>query len=192
MFCAGNSSRMGKPKPLLQVKGISLIETCIANYRSACISNIKVIANESLFKDSEFSFTTGKFNVDVIVNSFPEKGRTYSIKLAAENSLSQEGCFFQNIDNPAPSGNAIVEMSKLLRNANDYIVPFVNGINGHPVLIGESILKHLASKRGLDWNLRDELRGFNRVYFKSDNENLIINLNTPLDWEKYKSSIDRV
>ena len=71
------------------------------------------------------------------------------------------------------------------RDENAYVVPANHGASGHPILIGKKIIEHLAVLRSSKWILKDELKKFKKIIIDAPDNNVLLNLNTEKDWEKY-------
>jgi CTP:molybdopterin cytidylyltransferase MocA len=186
IFCGGNSERMCFPKAFLKKDDYTLLENAVNNYKQSGIEKIIVIINENLLNHS-MSHVIRQISgrSEIILNKFPEKGRTYSINLAVKNINGSSNCFLQNIDNPVPDKGTLKEMVQLLSNENQFVVPQVDDKTGHPVLAGKAVMKYLSEKKGLKWNLRDELKKFQKVILHLEDKRLLFNLNTPSDWNTF-------
>jgi CTP:molybdopterin cytidylyltransferase MocA len=187
IFCGGNSERMNFPKMFLKLNGHTLLEETVGSYKNSGIENICVIINEKLLYhplSSTIKQISGQCKI--LVNKYPGKGRTYSVSIAAKFA-GNCNCFLQNIDNPVPDKNIIKKMIQLLTDDASYVVPQIGESTGHPVLAGKAVMKHLSEKKGLNWNLRDELKTFRKTILHLDDENLLLNFNTPQEWNNYLS-----
>ncbi len=188
ILSGGNSSRMNSPKAFLSIKGSTLIETICNAYLNAGIKKPIIVFNCHLFQYKLEELIQSIFNkVKIIKNSFPEKGRTFSIQLGLMELDTNSDCFIQNIDNPEVNKELIKQMLSVIED-DGFVVPVKNGRRGHPILLGKNIVNHLKNKKLDNWILRDELKSFKKIEIEAGETNVLLNLNTPLDWENYLES----
>lgn len=188
ILSGGNSVRMNSPKALLSFKGITLIEALCMTYISAGIIKPIIVFNHHLFQyNLEETIQSIFSKVKIIKNLFPDKGRTFSIQLGLSELGTNSVCFIQNIDNPEISVELIKKMLKAIED-DGFVVPVKNGRGGHPILLGKNVVNHLKNKRLDNWILRDELKLFKKIEIDAGQTNVLLNLNTPLDWGNYIGS----
>jgi CTP:molybdopterin cytidylyltransferase MocA len=187
ILSGGFSNRMGVHKALLSINDMSNLEYLIKRYQnSGLIEHIVVVLNVDLVR----FFPALVENIEVLVNDFPNKGRGYSMGLGINELSENLPAFIQNIDNPPPDSMTIEKMLRELANKEkSYVVPKVNDRNAHPVLIGKGLLGELKRIQEVDWNLKEELKQYNRIELSVEDKYLLLNLNTPEEWEIYVSSI---
>jgi len=181
ILAAGESSRMGVPKPFLKFdKQHLFIDKIINEYLDFGCNEIVVVTNKNLEKDY-FS----KDKVKIVINEHLEYGRFYSVKIGVKE-LSNEFCFIQNIDNPFVCQD-ILNLLFIEKNNADYLVPEFEHIGGHPVLIGKNIIDGLKIELNNDLNFRDFLKSFDCKRIECYDKNILININTPEDYKEYFS-----
>lgn len=185
IFAAGHSSRMGSPKALLEIKGKSLLQLCVAAYNEAGITDVTIMVNPDLSTHDLMRRLTSEYLCHVMENGLPDLGRSFSVWLAAQRVKGARGCFFQNIDNPPPDSRLLAMMMNSLDPSSDYVVPTVDSRIAHPLLVGQKIIDDIGSRTGLDWTLRDVLGSFRGVQVRWDDPRLLLNLNTPADWQRF-------
>jgi CTP:molybdopterin cytidylyltransferase MocA len=183
---AGNSSRMNFPKPFLYFDNNRyFIEKILDTYIAAGIEQIILIIHAGIEKKIRFIFS-GNYRyqkIKLVINRFPERGRFFSIQSGLKN-ISCRFCFIQNIDSPFITPVLLRKMMKEINHAV-YVIPACTHQEGHPVLLGDEIIRHLLSLKGNDHNLRTELKCFskNKVYWPY--EEILANINTPEEYRKY-------
>lgn len=189
ILSGGNSSRMHCPKAFLSLGNVSLIEKISNIYLKSNIERSVIILNHLLFSDGwkKIINQLSKKNI-LIKNKFPEFGRSYSIQLGLKGLKNISMCFIQNVDSPGISPQLLKKMVSVLK-TNSYVVPTYRGKSGHPVLIGETIIKHLASLETNEWILKEELKKFERIEVESNKDNVLLNLNTQAEWQHYLESV---
>ncbi len=185
ILSGGNSSRMGYPKAFLRLDGQTLSEKLLSVYQAAGIVKPVLVLNACLYTD-EWQPTLDNLSEKALLvkNDFPNRDRTYSIQIGLENLQAKTGCFIQNIDNPAIDVTLVGNMVQALK-PDGYVVPAYHGQNGHPVLVGSTVLAHLKSFRSADWILREELKNFEKTTIDSSTTNVLYNLNTQRDWSEF-------
>lgn len=183
ILAAGMSSRFGQTKAFLKwdSENTFLEKICSTYYESEIHEGYLVVNDETYIELKKYPIS--KFHgFSIIINSFPEKGRLYSLKLAIEQMKSFNSCFIQNIDNPFVNINLISELIKNME-SNDYLVPNFNGQNGHPALISKKVLTKIANS---DYNLgiKAVLNNFEKKILSIDDKSILYNINT---LDEYKS-----
>ena len=188
VLAGGNSERMNYPKPFLTIGGKTFLERICKTYFDSGIKNIYLVINKKFLSDNwNIYYKPINTFVSIIENAQQNLGRDYSIKLGAEKVKDAEYCFIQNIDNPFVSKEII---SQLWKNkiAGGYTSPEFQGQNGHPILISNKIIRNILSAE--NENLRDVLNKYERKSIDVDNERILCNINTNIDYEKYIMSYE--
>lgn len=137
ILAAGDSSRMGTPKALLDWHGRPLIEHVLETARQGGCSKLFVV----LGKDAEAIRQGAKLDgVTVLVNTEPARGQVSSIQLGMQNlDFSTDCCVIWPVDCPlieASDVRALIETyagwrASLMR----IFMPVHKGERGHPMLV---------------------------------------------------------
>ncbi|NUM32444.1 MAG: NTP transferase domain-containing protein [Bacteroidetes bacterium] len=187
ILCGGNSERMNFPKCFLSVGNKTLVEQIAEKYCHAQIDKPIIVLNSKFntSKYAEILDRLSKYTVKV-VNTKPQNGRVFSIKLGLKKLKNKNFCFIHNVDNPNICTTLIDNM---LKNAdsNTYVSPVFNGKNGHPVLIGKKIIFEILNAEDEKQTLREILSSFKKNDVDSGSLNVLENINTLQDWESYLS-----
>ena len=175
---------MDYPKPFLKYNSTTFIDKLIREYNSAEVSPVVVVINKDLYSHPWLDYIKpllGK--AEFIVNPYPERGRFYSIKLGFEAIERCDHCFIQNIDNPFTDRQLL---SLLMENKikHGYTLPVYLGKGGHPVLISHEIMRQIKETENIA-NLRNLLNHFERKEVKVNRDDILININTPEDYDLY-------
>ena len=181
ILAAGKSQRMGMPKMLLPFgKNKSFLDVIVEGYRNIGCKRIVVVVNErdrplldKNVRDAEFK---------VVVNSYPERERFFSIRLGMAAMKSIDAVFLHNVDNPFVDSKLLLNMQKELRE-DEYVVPVFKGEGGHPILLSKNIIQHIAHYRDPSINFKKLLSEFARTDVAAENKQILININTP---EQYR------
>ncbi len=182
VLSGGLSVRMNSPKALLRFdENSTFLQHLINVYNNACIAKIIVVKNINIEINDMIFYEK---NVEFVNNYFPEKGRLYSIQLGLKQYTDAEYCYIQNIDNPFITTELLNDLWLAKDNA-EYITPQYNEKGGHPVLISKTIIDNLLTVTNYDNTLQNLLKPYTRHRFKTNDENCLLNINTPGDYEKY-------
>lgn len=132
VLAAGESSRLGHPKALIEVGGETLVSWVSRRLTELGLSPVIVTRNELYQKVKD---SVG--DVDVIINYSPESGRTGTVK---------EGLKFLRMDSRGPPRILIVPVDrpgfsqstvKFLMSKVSSTCPVFDGRGGHPLLVSE-------------------------------------------------------
>lgn len=192
ILAAGNSSRMGQPKMFLKINHKTLCEKLVLQYRRAGVKKIAVVISEqSLAPEFNKELNWLGRHAEIILNRFPERGRTNSIISGINFYKNADACFIQNVDNPGLSVQLINNMLAVVKK-DGYVVPEIAGQSGHPVLLGKKVFQYIMNLKGYDWILKDELKQFKKNYVLSADDSIFQNLNTEQDWIRYKIKLKKI
>ena len=132
VLAAGESSRLGYPKALIEVGEETLVSWISRRLTELGLSPVVVTRNELYQKVKE---SVG--DIEVIINYSPESGRTGTVK---------EGLKFLNMDSGGPDRILIVPVDRpgfskatveFLMSKVSSTCPTFDGRGGHPLLISE-------------------------------------------------------
>ena len=129
ILAAGLSTRLGRPKALIEVDGEPLINWMKNNLLTAGIQRIVVVVHPDLVQHCE-----GLSDCTIIVNESPQLGRMRSIQLglAAIPAGSREhGVLIAPVDRCGWSLDAI----RMLRRSQPPSAPMTDGRKGHPITL---------------------------------------------------------
>jgi len=185
ILAAGMSSRMGVLKPFLKWdKHTTFLEKIISEYKLININEIIVVINNEVYKQIKKEIPENIESVNIIINGTPEKGRMSSLKLGIQNFSKPTPCFIQNVDNPFVTAGLLTSLNHVIEPDN-YIVPVYQGKGGHPVLLGTGIINNISLFEDPYSDLRKLLKNFKRIEVETDDKNILVNINTLNDYQKY-------
>ncbi len=181
---AGKSERMGFFKPFLifdNEKNTTFLETIVNKYENINCEKIVVILNKDSFEYYKNKKLTFLDNHKILINNNLEYERFYSVKIGMQNVPENNFVFLQAADNPFLEKYLL---DKLIENKfyDGFLIPSYNKKGGHPILISPKIVKHIAKKSPENSNLKIVLQDFERKYIDCQNKNILLNINTPQEY----------
>lgn len=184
LLSAGESSRMGKPKALLDWFGKPLV---VAQANSLLNGGAdRVIVVTGAHHDQIRNVVSDVANVSVINNADWKNGKTTSIK-AGLSSLSDdcETIILLAVDQPRPAWVVKQALKSHQQSGRLVTSPRYSGHGGHPLLFDIAILDQLSNISEEREGVREVMKRYetkmNRAYF--DNPVIRLDLNTPDDYE---------
>ena len=143
ILAAGESSRMGRDKALLDFRGQSFLETAVATLKSACIAPVVVVLGHHA---EEILRATDLEAVQVVVNENYSLGQTSSLQagLRAMADLEIEALILWLVDHPAVQSETVMKLIAEFQNSRaPVIIPRYQRERGHPVLISRALFTEL-------------------------------------------------
>lgn len=180
ILAAGGSSRMGRPKALLQWGGRSFLECMVATLRRAHRQDIAVVVGAHA---ADVAPAAERVGLRVLSNANWATGRMSSVRIAARHAAeSGSSLLLWPIDCPAVSAStidALVDVARRHPLAN--IVPSHLRRGGHPVLLSGATCCALSSA---PWkSLREAMLGCDaeRRFVEVPDAAILENVDTPED-----------
>jgi molybdenum cofactor cytidylyltransferase len=144
ILAAGESKRMGKPKPLLRFNDKTFLDQVISALRLSDADRITVVLGseaETIKKSVDLSGT------NVVINKDYQQGQLSSL-IAAIKETPQEtdAILVCLVDTPFITEEIVNKIiSKFKETNNPIIVPVFNKRRGHPVLFSSSLFNELLN-----------------------------------------------
>ena len=188
ILAAGESKRFGSPKQLAKINSTTLIEYLISNLKKTRIDEIIVVLGAYREKIEKLIPS----DVKIAINKDYQKGQTSSLKIGLRN-VSPDTKYFLvlPVDIPAISTKTIDFVIDKFINSKFLIgIPSYKNKKGHP-----SIYSMKLKNQILELKDGEPLYTINHQFIEQtldilvDDKNIILNINTPEDLEKIKSSI---
>ena len=144
ILAAGQSKRMGKPKPLLRFGDKTFLEQIISVIKLSDVDRITVVLGaeaETIKNSVDLSETR------VVVNKDYLKGQLSSLIAAIKDTPEEtEAVLLCLVDAPFVSKEVVNKIvSKFGETNNPIIVPVFNGKRGHPTLFSKSLFNELLN-----------------------------------------------
>lgn len=183
VLAAGDSSRMGSPKALLDTGGAIALERILATARRAGVGRARVVLGTdapAILSQAHIGAT------EAIINPAPERGRTGSIQEGLRGLGSAEAILLWPVDLPWVQAATI---SRLLAAAlpNTIIIPEAGGRRGHPILIPTTLLPGVMGLSP-DAPLNEWVRRQDTALAQTNDPACATPLNTP---EEHKAAFAR-
>ena len=140
LLAAGESSRMGQPKPLLLWQGLPLVQYQTTSMVEAGVSSVVVVLGHNSDDIAPHVITSDI--LQVVINPDHAKGKTTSIRLGMSNvSNDVDGILLLAVDQPRPPALVRYVIEEHQRSGAVITHPTHNGQGGHPIIFDGS-LKH--------------------------------------------------
>ncbi len=191
VLAAGDSTRMGKPKALLDWRGKALIDHVLDTAREGGCKRFHVV----LGKDAEAIRANAKLaDANVIINAHPEHGQVSSLKLGMSAlDFSTDCCVVWPVDVPLVRAGDVRAMidayAKWRASLTRIFIPTHKGKRGHPMLVDIGFrqpIMELSENETARKVIDDKADQVKEVV--TDNEGVLIDLDTP---DEYRFALGR-
>ncbi len=183
LLAAGESTRMGSPKPLLPWGDRALIEYQVQQLREAGVDDVVAVLGH---RADEIAPLVEAAGARVVLNpSYPD-GRATSLVAGALVLPDPDTILVTNVDQPRPA--YVIRQLIDDREARMALIaaPVYNGERGHPVVLDGRLLEDLRTASDANLGLRGVIGGHEDRVFESQFETAVVllDLNTPEDYER--------
>ena len=190
LLAAGESRRMGRSKPLLEWQGTTLIEYQVAQLREAGIPDIVAVLG---YDADEIAPLVTAAGGRVVVNQGWREGRASSLCAGADAVDDAGPIVVLSVDQPRPAEVTRHLLDHHARTSALITVPTHAGHRGHPVVLDGTLLAELRAvdeeSEGLRAVIARRADDVREVPF--DSPAVLLDLNTPKDYETAKSAFAR-
>ncbi len=193
LLAAGESSRMGRPKPTLSWEGKTLVEYQVCSLLEAGVDDVFVVTGRS---DAEVApILEGRSKVHRVFNPHYAQGKTTSVR-AGVDALSEDtgAIVLLAVDQPRPAWVVKRVIESHLASGSPITSPRFQGHGGHPLVFAGSLRDELAAvteeKQGIREVFQRHEHQMNSVVF--ENEIVRLDLNTPEIYESALSSYPKI
>ena len=183
VLCGGYSSRMGKFKPLLQLRGSTIVEQTVSSLKKAGIEKVLCVTGHNAEELSKVLDTAGICHVH---NANYDQGMFTSVQAGISNLPDDcEGTFILPVDCPLCSPAGISKTLSLAKTGQyDVIYPAHAGRRGHPPFVHKSLFPSILAHNG-EGGLRTILNASKRqIEVDTGDENTLFDLDTMEDYQK--------
>jgi molybdenum cofactor cytidylyltransferase len=189
LLAAGESRRMGFPKPLLSWGSETLIEYQVRQLREAGADPIVVVLGHQ-------ADDIRPLLVDhVVVNPHYAEGRATSVRAGAiEVPDDAAAVVVLSVDEPRPSYVLRRLIDEHAANGALITIPTHDGVRGHPPVFDGSLLPELRAVRDETEGIRglQQLHEGEILEVEFDSPVVVIGMNTPEEYEQAKIYFEKV
>ena len=187
VLAAGLSTRMGRAKLILPVRGKTMLERVLDTYRGARVDDIVVV----LGANAEQIRSSVRFDEErVVFNPEYRRGMSGSLKLGIEALTREtEAAIIALGDQPFLSSKTVDRLvDEYLATKAPIVAPVYRGQRGNPVLFDRSLFSQI---REIDGD-----KGAKSVVLKNEakvrevaveDEGVLLDIDTPSDYEKART-----
>jgi len=180
LLTAGESRRMGSPKPLLEWQGATLIEYQIAQLHEAGVGDVIAVLGH---RSEDILPLVTAAGARPLVNESYREGRAASLRARAAAAEGAKTIVVLSVDQPRP---AAVTRRLLDQHTSSITVPTHAGHRGHPVVLDGALLPELRevdeATQGLRAIIARHAAEVRELPF--DAATVLLDLNTPEDYEQ--------
>jgi CTP:molybdopterin cytidylyltransferase MocA len=185
ILAAGLSSRMERPKPQLKVGSMSFLERAATTLRTAGCRSTYVVTNAI---DEGTTDAARALDLEVVINEYPESEPIDSLRLVLERlPADTDAVVVLPVDLPLVAEETVRAVVRSFReNPGRLILPFHNGVAGHPVLIGREVFQEVLTRpleEGLRTLIMESARTLREV--KVVDPGILIDIDTPDDYWRF-------
>lgn len=132
ILAAGRGRRMGGPKGLLEVHGVTFVERAVATFQLAGASPIVAVLGHEAERMEALLRPAGA--ASCVRNARPDEGMLSSILLGLEAAETAEAdaVLLHPVDHPLVSPDTVTRVMEALRTGAVIAVPSHGGRRGHP------------------------------------------------------------
>jgi len=183
ILAAGESQRMGKPKPLLKFEDKTFLEQIISVLKLSEADRVTVVLGaeaETIKKSIDLSGT------NVVINKDYQKGQLSSLIAAIKDTPNEtEAILVCLADNPFITREVVNEIiSKFKETSKAIIVPVFNKERGHPTLFSKSLFNELLNapeEQGARYVLYSNEEKI--LELETSESRILIGIDTPADYK---------
>jgi molybdenum cofactor cytidylyltransferase len=185
ILAAGASERMGRPKALLEVGGETFLQRTAGMLNAAGCDRVLVVVNA----DADWaSQATASLDAELVVNPVARSEQVDSLRLAlllAGDDVA--AALVLPVDLPLVSpytARAVVEAYRA--QPAPLVLPFHNGVAGHPVLLDRALFPEILDGR-LEEGIRSLImdRAKDILEVKVNDPGILVDIDTPDDYWRY-------
>jgi molybdenum cofactor cytidylyltransferase len=185
ILAAGKSTRLGRPKQLLELGGEPVLLHTVRNATSSHLDQVVLVLGDSA---SEIADAIGEQGQGLAINPDYELGQSTSLKLGLSRiDPEAEAVLFLLGDQPQVSTEIINAVIAQFRKGGDRIVmPSYRGTRSNPVLFSRELFPEIAKVTG-DQGARSVVRAhFSEVHAVEIDADPPLDVDTEEDYEKLR------
>ena len=190
ILAAGESRRMGSPKPLLEFEGETFLDRLILTLSAVCSPVIAVLGWESQ------AIRAGMRRADmarIVINPDHRRGQLSSLQCGlTEVPAGADGVIFTPVDHPAVLPSTVVRLARAFEERLPHsrvVVPRYQGQSGHPACVARELIDELlalppeATARDVINRHRDQT-----VFVDVDDPGIVLDIDDPEAYRRLQGS----
>ena len=186
LLSAGESTRMGKLKPLLTIGDRTVIETLLEEYLSSSLSEVVLVLG---YRANDIEKVIKKNDkLRLVVNKDYKKEMFSSIQTGLKNIKDAEAVLIGLADCLLIDRNIINKMIRNYQNGH-ILIPTFKGRKGHPIIIPFSLKDEILAASPEETTLRDILHRHTDMYqfIEMNDDKILFDMDTKEDYERAKA-----
>lgn len=190
ILSAGESSRMGSPKALLPMQGISFIERIISELQASKVGMIVVVLGHNA---EAIRVKIQHLPVTVVVNQDYARGQLSSLCVglrsleAGRTAGTIDGALVHLVDHPFLTASLVDYLIDRFYDSQKLVVlPRYKGKRGHPVIFSSRLFAELESTP-LDQGAKAVVHAHRdeTLEIEVEDEGVVIDIDTPEEYGRY-------
>lgn len=158
VLAAGASTRMGRPKQLLPLRGGTVLATVVARLLAAPVDRVVVVLGREAEAIRRGAGLPSDARLTVVVNESWPEGMGSSLRRGVEACAEADAVVIALGDQPGLEPRVVKRLVAAFRRGRHLAVPVEGERRGHPVLFGRPLFPALLALRG-DLGARDIVAG---------------------------------
>jgi molybdenum cofactor cytidylyltransferase len=189
ILAAGNSTRMGTPKALLETSdGQLFVSRIVRTWHAVDVREVVVVTGRDHDAIAAGLARDGFVTPPLIVqNMDPSRGQLSSLLVGLEAAASSDGVLMTLVDSPLATRETVAAVIDQWRRSRAPIVrPAIGDTHGHPVLFDRVLFDELR-RAPQNVGAKAVVRAHEReiVNVQVSDEGCVVDFDTPLDYERY-------
>jgi molybdenum cofactor cytidylyltransferase len=185
VLAAGASTRMGKPKPLLEADGTTFLERAIKLLRTAGCTYVVAVVNDS---DDWIARVADSSGAAVVINDRADSEQIDSLQLAIANLPDgYDAVVVLPVDFPRVKQETVnALLQQFSRKPAAVLSPAHKGRAGHPVIFSRDVVTELL-RPDLPDGARSVIERHTRdaQTLEVDDAGVLIDIDTPADYQQH-------
>ncbi|MBI4457290.1 MAG: nucleotidyltransferase family protein [Acidobacteria bacterium] len=184
ILAAGDSTRIGFPKALLQWQGKSFLENIVETLQSAHIESIRVVTSaggKNLIRDN-----LSLPGIQLVVNPDPSRGMFSSLKVGLQD-FGVDVALICLVDHPKIGVTAVSDLKEACLTTDALaVIPRFEGKRGHPIAVKKELI-HIFLQAPDNSSAKKILaaRGSRVREIDTTDAGVIADIDTAADYERY-------
>lgn len=168
ILAAGESSRMGDFKPLLELRGKTVIENSLMSLMDAGVSDICVVLGKNL---EDVKRVLSKYKIKIVINENYSRTEMFdSMKIGLKELLDNDAILYLPGDCPVVKSSTVKSLMSVFENNEVEIVyPTYRNKKGHPPVIGKQCYNKILEF--------EEAGGLREVFKRNNCSSILVETN---------------